>query len=59
MARFGQDDHIRQYSKTGFIVRVEKAGFIIHQYGVDFFGKDAFFLHGILPKSILYIVEKK
>ena len=56
--RFGQDDHIRLYSKKGFIERVEAAGFAINQYGIDFFGKDVFFQHGISPKSILYIVEK-
>jgi len=57
--RFGQDDHIRLYSKKGFIERVEETGFTIDQYGVDYFGEDAFFLYGISPKSILYIVKKK
>ncbi|HEX7494805.1 MAG TPA: glycosyltransferase [Bacteroidales bacterium] len=57
--RFGQDDHIRLYSKKGFIERVEQAGFTINQYGVDYFGEEAFFQHGISSKSILYIAEKK
>ena len=56
--RFGQDDHIRLYSKKGFIERVEGTGFTIDQYGVDYFGEDAFFLYGISLRSILYIVEK-
>ncbi len=56
--RFGQDDHIRLYSKRGFIERVEEAGFTINQYGVDFFGEDIFFQYEISPKSILYIVKK-
>ena len=56
--RFGQDDHIRLYSKKGFIERVEEAGFTINRCGVDYFGKDVFSQHGISPKSILYIVQK-
>jgi SAM-dependent methyltransferase len=56
--RFGQDDHIRLYSKKGFVERVKEAGFTIHQYGVDFFGEHVFFQHGISPKSILYVAKK-
>lgn len=56
--RFGQDDHVRLYSKKGFMERAEAAGFVIKQYGVDFFGEDIFFQYGISPKSILYVVEK-
>jgi SAM-dependent methyltransferase len=56
--RFGQDDHIRLYSKRGFIERCEEAGFTLHQYGIEFFGEDVFFLHGISPRSILYVVQK-
>ncbi len=57
--RFGQDDHVRSYSKTGFIKRVKNAGFVINQYNIDFFGKDVFFQCGISQKSVLYIVEKR
>ena len=56
--RFGQHDHIRLYSKQGFITRVENAGFIVRQFGVDFFGMQAFQKHGISEKSVLYVVEK-
>ncbi len=56
--RFGQDDHVRLYSKKGFIERVKDAGFSINQYDVDFFGEDTFIQHGISLKSILYITKK-
>lgn len=56
--RFGQDDHVRLYSKNGFLKRVKNAGFVIHQYGIDVFGREAFIKYGISPKSILYVVEK-
>ena len=57
--RFGQYDHVRLYSKTGFIERVKSAGFILNQYDADFFGRDTFFQLGISPKSVLYVVEKR
>jgi len=56
--RFGQGDHVRMYSRKGFVERVEGAGFIVKQYGQNYFGVDAFKKHGISEKSILYIVEK-
>lgn len=56
--RFGQDDHIRKYSKYGYMDRVREAGFKISQLGVDFFGKAAFAENSIQDRAILYIVEK-
>jgi SAM-dependent methyltransferase len=56
--RFGQDDHIRMYSKNGFVERVEATGFIVTQYGYKYFGLDTFKKHGIAKKSVLYIVKK-
>lgn len=56
--RFGQDDHIRKYSKDGFIKRVKDAGFKVSQLGIDFFGKDKFAENSIQDRSILYVVEK-
>jgi hypothetical protein len=57
--RFGQHDHVRLYSKRGFMERVEEAGFLVNQYGIDFFGAEEFFCCGISKKSVLYIVGKK
>ena len=57
--RFGQDDHVRMYSKMGFIQRIEDAGFMVNLYGVDFFGSEDFIKYGITSKSVLYVVEKK
>lgn len=55
---FGQDDHVRVYSKPGFINKLSFTGFLVHQLGIDFFGSDIFDKHGIHPRSVLYIVEK-
>jgi SAM-dependent methyltransferase len=55
---FQQGDHVRLYSKQGFIRRLEDAGFKVNQFGIDYFGADAFEKHGIDPRSVLYVVEK-
>src|ERR1051326_4209608 len=56
--RFGQFDHVRLYSKTGFLDRVRKAGFDVHELGKEFFGDELFTRTGITSQSVLYIVEK-
>jgi SAM-dependent methyltransferase len=56
--RFGQDDHVRLYSKNGFVERLEKAGFKVKQFGIKYFGKKNFERCGIEAKSVLYIVSK-
>ena len=56
--RFGQGDHVRAYSKSGFLERVRAAGFVVRQYGAAYFGKFVFWRCGINPSSILYVVEK-
>lgn len=55
---FQQGDHVRLYSKQGFIRRLEDAGFKVNQFGIDYFGADVFEKHGIDPRSVLYVVEK-
>ena len=56
--RFGQSDHIRQYSKKGFLERIENAGFNINQISSNFFAEDIFTESGINLKSVLYVVQK-
>ena len=56
--RFGQDDHVRAYSKQGFIDRIIEAGFELEQCNIDTFGTEFFFKHGIHPISVLYVVNK-
>jgi SAM-dependent methyltransferase len=55
---FQQGDHVRLYSKQGFIRRLEDAGFKVNQFGIDYFRADVFEKHGIDPRSVLYVVEK-
>jgi SAM-dependent methyltransferase len=56
--RFGQDDHVRLYSKDGFLQRVRQAGFSIRELGQEYFGRNRFWKYGIGERSILYIVKK-
>jgi len=56
--RFGQHDHVRVYSKEGFLKRARDAGFFIYQYGKEHFGERIFDQNGIANQSILYVVEK-
>jgi O-antigen biosynthesis protein len=56
--RFGQNDHVRQYSKNGFIERIKNAGFLLSELGVNSFGNSLFKQGGITKQSVLYIAEK-
>jgi SAM-dependent methyltransferase len=56
--RFGQFDHVRLYSKPGFLARVGEAGFTITQLGSEDFGKETFREHAISEQSVLYVVKK-
>jgi len=56
--RFGQGDHVRIYSKDGFIHRLQAAGFDVLQYGATHFGTETFVRHGIAGGSVLYVVKK-
>jgi predicted SAM-dependent methyltransferase/rubredoxin len=55
---FGQNDHVRYYSRNGLINRLNQVGFKVELLGINHFGKDQFIKNGIHPRSILYIVEK-
>lgn len=55
---FGQDDHVRMYSKPGFVSKLIDTGFLVHQLGANFFGSELFDKHGIHNRSVLYVVEK-
>lgn len=56
--RFGQYDHVRLYSKAGFMQRIQASGFTLHAHGVEHFGQDVFVECGISFKSVLYVGQK-
>jgi len=57
--RFGQDDHLRLYTKPVFESRIQEAGFELELADTSVLGKDRFYKNGISAKSVLYIGKKK
>ena len=56
--RFGQDDHIRAYSKAGFIERLQQVGFEVTEYNKNFFGAENLQANGLTETSVVYVVSK-
>lgn len=56
---FGQNDHVRMYSKTGFIERLQAAGFTVELHkGAIRWSDRSLRRVGIAPESVLYIGRK-
>ncbi len=55
--RFGQDDHLRAYSKAGFLQRLKSVGFTVEQYDKKFFGKELMAENGLTLTSTVYVVR--
>ena len=56
--RFGQDDHVRLYSKAGFVGRLREAGFAVRELGVGHFGAKRLAEQGVAARSVLYVSDK-
>ena len=57
--RFGQDDHVRLYSRREFRRRLRETGFAVRELGIGHFGRRQFAAQGITKQSILYVTEKR
>jgi predicted SAM-dependent methyltransferase len=55
---YGQNDHVRMYSKKGFLKKIEDAGFIVNQLDKNYCGGETFKQFGINRKSVLYLLSK-
>lgn len=55
---FGQNDHVRLYSRNEYVERITKAGFHLEQLDIEYFGSRLFKKLGLKPSSILYIVAR-
>lgn len=55
--RFGQDDHIRRYSKQGYIDRLIESGLAVEQITREYFGSDAD-LNSLSETATVYIVSR-
>lgn len=54
---YGQNDHVRLYAHDDFVHKIEANGFSVDQYGIDYFGAEAFAAMGLKETSILYIAR--
>lgn len=55
---FGLEDHLRVYSKNGFLKRVREVGFSVTEYGAEYFGLKVMKKAGLSSGNILYVVTK-
>jgi len=56
---YGQNDHVRFYSKSDFVTRLGDAGFTMAEFGASAFGVGKFALCGIESGSVLYVGTKQ
>lgn len=56
---YGQKDHLRTYSKNGFMEKIRSVGFDIEEITVKNYSKQLFVECGIQEGSVLYVVSKK
>lgn len=55
---FGQNDHVRLYSRNEYVERITAAGFHLEQFDIEYFGSCFFKKLGLKPSSVLYIVSR-
>lgn len=56
--RFGQNDHVRLYNRSGFLDRTKAQGFRVEMLDENFFGRRLFNKLGLKSSSVLYVVYK-
>lgn len=56
--RFGQDDHIRKYSKKDWVQKIKDTGFVLQELNISDFGTDVFFRCGLSTTSTVYFVNR-
>lgn len=56
--RFGQDDHVRRYSKQGYLARLQEAGFFVKEYNAKDFGYEIMQENALSDTATVYVVYK-
>ena len=56
---FGQGDHMRLYSREGFVRQLREAGFMVNQFGSEHFKTEEITRSGLSNSTMLYVVEKQ
>ena len=55
---FRQDDHVRKYSRVGYLARLAEAGFQVLQFQKKYFGTQAMYENALTETATVYIVVK-
>lgn len=55
---FGLEDHLRVHSREDFLKQLESAGFVVREYTVLDWSREAFVRLGISLGSVLYVVSR-
>ncbi|HOU98266.1 MAG TPA: class I SAM-dependent methyltransferase [Bacteroidales bacterium] len=55
---YGQNDHLRLFSKKDFLSLIKSVPFEIKELGIDYFGADSFNICGLTETSTLYLCTK-
>lgn len=58
-ARFGQKDHVRKYSKQGFIQRIKESGLYVTELNRNYFGGKKYRENAINREAVLYCCSKQ
>jgi len=58
LINFGQEDHVRVYSKEGYLERLKSVGFFVEEYTQKDFFDISFEQVAVSEKSVLYVVRK-
>ncbi len=56
--RYGQNDHVRLYSRAGLLSLLAGNGFRVEALGCEHFGEAALDRAGISPRSVLYVAHR-
>ena len=56
--RFGQDDHVRRYTRETYLERLCSVGFHVTEIQKDYFGERSMRENDLLDTSTVYIVSK-
>jgi hypothetical protein len=59
LQHFGQDDHVRLYSRAGFLKDLVDAGFDVTEWRVDKFDPALIRRNAIAGDSVLYVVNRR
>ena len=56
--RFGQNDHVRKYTKQDFLARIRESGLAVQLFDTGYFGHRASWENGLSSTATVYVVRR-